>query len=146
MELNPSPYITQLIGICNDSFITEYHPYGEASRFSKVMVTLPPRYASVTQRLSMCIDYVQIIHFLQNSPAGVLLMCDANGIWASLRQFLLRDDMKLILNDVDSLQKVDGAPGGTVCNKRKHIAGTLIAPEQRWPHIHLKRYEYYRQH
>lgn len=86
----------------------------------------------------MCINYVQVLHFLHNSPVGVLMMCDSNSVHKSLTQFLLTEDLRLVLNDVDCVLKVD-PHNGVVCNVNRHIEGTLLAPEQIWPHKNIRK-------
>lgn len=138
-DLNPSPYITQLIGICKDAFITEYHPYGTALNLEENLKSLDAKYMSTRHRFSMCMNYVQVLQYIQNSPVGVLLMCDAGSVNQIMRQFLITEDLRLVINDVDRLPVVQ--PGeGTLCNLfDHHLGGNLKAPEQYWPHMNIKR-------
>lgn len=137
-DLSPSPYVTQLIGICNDTFITEFYPHGRADDFENFLEILQPSFRSAHWRLSMCISYAQILQFLHNSPMGVFMMCDANFVGKSLRQLLLGEDMRLVLNDVDDVREVD-PDNGIVCNKRSHIRGDFMAPEMIWPHKNISK-------
>lgn len=87
----------------------------------------------------MCISYVKVLHFLHNSPIGVLMMCDSNGVKKIFLQFLLADDLTLVLNDVDRVPIVD-PQNGTICNIfNKHLRGTLNAPEQIWPYTDIEK-------
>lgn len=53
-------------------------------------------------RLQLCIDYAQIIAFLHGENR---FMCDANNLAKLASQYLLTDDFRLVVGDVDHLQK-----------------------------------------
>ena len=64
-------------------------------------------------------------------------MCDSNDLLKMLSQFLITDDLRLILNDVDALPKVDHETGHKILCGHREIVGDegddYVAPEQRWP-------------
>ena len=64
-------------------------------------------------------------------------MCDSNDVLKMLSQFLITDDLRLIVNDVDALPKVDRETGEKIlCGHREIGADNdddYVAPEQRWP-------------
>lgn len=84
-------------------------------------------------RLQMVSDYLQIIHFLHNSPIGCRVMCDSNDLEKTLSQFLITDDLHLVLADVDALPLVDRATGTLIKCGHRQLFGTFVAPEQLWP-------------
>lgn len=128
--LQPSNYITQLVGVCGDQYLTEYHKHGSAENFHKIIKSYEEQNSLFT-RFNMCINFIEVLNFLHNSPVGTAVMCDANSLDKMLSQFLIADDFHLIANDLDALPVVDR--NGIKCGK-KQIFGTFVAPEQLWPH------------
>ena len=75
---------------------------------SSVADVPPPRDVQIALllwlvRLRLGYDYLNILHYLHGQPAGALVMCDGNKRDKLLSQFLVSDDLHLILNDVDAL-------------------------------------------
>lgn len=128
------PKMIQLIGLCDDIMITEFHSFGEATKFSLHLNTFPER-NTIFQRFLFCIDYVEILSELHSSTENVTyVMCDTNSLNKVFTQYLLSEDMRLVLNDVDSVAevtKVDGKWRGIKCGKYE-LDGEFVAPEQRW--------------
>jgi glycoprotein-mannosyl O6-kinase len=129
-----SPKIVQLIGVCDDIMITEFHSLGEASNFNSHLNTFPETNA-IFQRFLLCIDYVEILSELHSSTENVkYVMCDTNTLSKVFTQYLLSGDLRLVLNDVDSIAevtKVDEEWRGIKCGKHE-LDGDFVAPEQRW--------------
>ncbi|CAM1322134.1 POMK (predicted) [Pycnogonum litorale] len=130
-----TPLITQLIGVCNDTFMTEYHPIGSATCLRKTPKDdrLRAKLNSTRRRFLLCLDYVQVIDYLHDSPVGTLAMCDSNSVDKTLTQFLISDDLRMVLNDVDCTPLVDKSIGIHCDRHKRKISGSLLAPEQRWP-------------
>jgi glycoprotein-mannosyl O6-kinase len=66
MKSLQSPHVVQLVGICGDSIMTEYHPNGtlgdliESDRYETDFTLL--------DRIKLAIRYVEILSYLHNSP------------------------------------------------------------------------------
>lgn len=129
-ELGPSDFVVQLIGFCTEGevYVTEYHPLGDAKNFHMIF---PDANMSVGEKFKFCIRYVEIIHYLHNSPVGKRVMCDSNSLSKTLEQYLITTSHSLVVNDVDALPNVNGL--GIACG-HKELKGDFVAPEQRWPH------------
>ena len=85
-------------------------------------------------RLQLAQDYIKIMHYLHNSPLGTRVMCDSNDLNKTLSQFLITDDLRLTVADLDALPEVNRNKNQLVkCGKRQ-LFGTFVAPEQRWPY------------
>ena len=126
----PSNYVTQLVGVCGDQYLTEYHKLGSAGNFHKIIKSYE-EHNNLFTRFNMCINFIEVLNFLHNSPVGKAVMCDANSLDKMLSQFLITDDFQLIANDLDALPIVEG--NGIKCGK-KQIFGNFVAPEQLWPY------------
>eukprot|EP00105_Crassostrea_gigas_P028094 XP_011449637.2 PREDICTED: protein O-mannose kinase [Crassostrea gigas] len=129
-----SQRIAQLIGFCDDILITEYYTLGESANFQN-MVRASPEIDNISLRLQLCVDYVEILSDLHSSLDEVMyVMCDTNNLDKLLTQYLLSEDMHLVLNDVDSVAEVTFVGGewrGIKCGKRE-LEGEFVAPEQKW--------------
>lgn len=129
-----SQRITQLIGFCDDILITEYYPLGESANFQNHARAFP-EIDDISQRLQLCVDYTEILSNLHSSIDGVMyVMCDTNSLEKLLTQYLLSDDVHLVLNDVDSVAEVTLVGGewrGIKCGKRE-LEGEFVAPEQKY--------------
>uniref|UniRef100_A0A3B3DS18 Protein O-mannose kinase n=1 Tax=Oryzias melastigma TaxID=30732 RepID=A0A3B3DS18_ORYME len=114
--------VVQLVGLC-----AEDHSFG-------VFAQEQHQFHHMWQiRLRLALDYVSILHFLHNSPAGRLVMCDSNSLEKTLSQFLLTSDFWLVVNDLDALPKVDVGGGLLVKCGHQELTGDFVAPEQLWP-------------
>ncbi|ELT90410.1 hypothetical protein CAPTEDRAFT_152500 [Capitella teleta] len=123
--LQPSDYVIQFIGACGDWYVTEFQPSGSASQMNLGSW-------STLHRFELCVNYVQILHFLHNNSLGVLVMCDSNDLQKTLSQYLVTENASLLLNDVDSLALRLG--GADIKCGHRELRGEFIAPEQKWPH------------
>jgi len=134
-ELNPSRHVTQLLGYCDDSFVTEYHPLGTAHNLDGVLngpLAVRDDIVDVHVRFEICINYARVISFLHRSPVGTRVMCDSNDIDKTLSQFLVNPDLTLVANDLDALPEVLNGEG-VKCGHRQ-LYGDFVAPEQLWPY------------
>lgn len=114
--------------------ITEYYPLGESANFQNIGRAFP-KIDDISARLQLCIDYVEILSDLHTSSNGVMyVMCDTNSLDKLLTQYMLSDDVHLVLNDVDSVAEVTFVGGelrGIKCGKQE-LEGEFVAPEQKW--------------
>ncbi|XP_062588717.1 protein O-mannose kinase-like [Saccostrea cucullata] len=126
--------IVQLIGFCDNIMITEFHSLGEATKFNLHLDTFPEM-NNIFTRFQLCIDYLEILSKLHSTSADTAyVMCDTNSLDKVFTQYLLSGDMRLVLNDVDSVAlttKVNGKWRGIKCGNRE-LDGEFVAPEQRW--------------
>ncbi|CAN2391723.1 carbohydrate phosphorylation [Pristimantis euphronides] len=132
-----SRHVVTLVGYCEESksILTEYHPLGSLKNLDNILNL--PKYKNFNtwqNRLALAIDYVSIIHYLHNSPLGVLVMCDSNDLDKVLSQYLLTSDFRLVANDLDALPLVDKEKGVLVTCGPREITGDFVAPEQLWPY------------
>ncbi|XP_077478146.1 protein O-mannose kinase isoform X1 [Stigmatopora argus] len=130
------PRVVQLVGFCleNHTMVTEYHPLGSLLNLDAALARdQQKRRDTWRTRLMLAIDYVAILHYLHNSPAGRRVMCDSNTLEKTLSQFLLTNDFHLVVNDLDALPEVDPSRGLLVKCGPRELRGDFVAPEQRWP-------------
>ena len=122
----------QLVGYCNNVFITEYHKFGTADKLSRLLETKLQTYNTLTIRFGLCVQYAKIIQFLHNSPQGTRVMCDSNDLEKTLSQFLVTSDLWLLANDLDALPKVNRTKGQLIKCGHRQLHGDFVAPEQLW--------------
>ena len=133
--LQPSVHVTQVLGQCKDSFVTEYHRLGTAANIHQVLSKKTFKsYDTLKTRFGLCLHYSAVLAFLHNSPLGTRVMCDSNDLQKTLDQFLLTPDLSIIVNDLDALPLVNHTSGvGVKCGHRQ-LYGEFVAPEQLWPY------------
>lgn len=124
-----SNLVINLIGSCGNTLFVEYHRHGSAVNLSTIFKTY--RIESFKNRFDYCISYVEIIKFLHEN---FLVMCDSNTLWKALSQYLITDQLKLIVNDLDALESF--ANGRKFKCGHRRVFGDLVAPEQLWPFPH----------
>jgi len=62
-------------------------------------------------------------------------MCDSNDLNKTLSQYLVTDDLRLVVNDLDALPKVvTGNEDVLVKCGARQLFGDFVAPEQLWPY------------
>lgn len=128
--------VVQLVGFClkDHALVTEYHPLG--SLLNLDVVLSQKRYLKHNTwqvRLRLAMDYVSILHYLHTSPSGCRVMCDSNSLEKTLSQFLLTNDLHLVVNDLDALPQVDKDNDVLVKCGHRELIGDFVAPEQLWP-------------
>ncbi|KAK9533056.1 hypothetical protein VZT92_010409 [Zoarces viviparus] len=130
------PQVVQLVGFCleNHTQVTEHHPLGPLLNLDDVLAQEQHKQHNKWQmRLRLAIDYVSILHYLHNSPAGRRVMCDSSSLVKTLSQFLMTSDFHLVVNDLDALPEVDPSRGLLVKCGHRELTGDFVAPEQLWP-------------
>lgn len=136
LEVLQGPQVVQLVGFCHEdnTLVTEHHPFGSLLNLDRVLAQEQHQQHNTWQiRLRLATDYVSILHYLHNSPAGRRVMCDSNSLEKTLSQFLLTNDFHLVVNDVDALPEVDSSRGLLVKCGHRELTGDFVAPEQLWP-------------
>ncbi|XP_028457613.1 protein O-mannose kinase isoform X1 [Perca flavescens] len=130
------PQVVQLLGFCleDHTLVTEHHPLGPLLNLDGVLAQEQYQQHNKWQtRLRLATDYVFILHYLHNSPAGRRVMCDSNSLEKTLSQFLLTSDFHLVVNDLDALPEADPSRGLLVKCGHRELTGDFVAPEQLWP-------------
>ena len=61
-------------------------------------------------------------------------MCDSNDIAKTLSQYLITDDLHLVVNDLDALPEVRVDKGELIKCGHRELQGDFVAPEQLWPY------------
>lgn len=131
-DLQPSDHVTLFIGSCQDSYITQYHKLGSARNILDVLRKIKD-IDSLQRRLALCANYVEIVNFLHNSPIGTRVMCDSNDLDKLLSQYLITDNLTLVVNDLDALPVLNLENKTIKCGTRQ-IISSFAAPEQLWPY------------
>ncbi|XP_071322693.1 protein O-mannose kinase [Trachinotus anak] len=130
------PRVVQLVGFCleDHTLVTEHHPHGSLLNLDDVLAQEQHQQHNTWQtRLRLAMDYVSVLHYLHNSPAGRRVMCDSSSLEKTLSQFLLTNDFHLVVNDLDALPEVDPSRGLLVKCGHRELTGDFVAPEQLWP-------------
>ena len=89
-------------------------------------------------RLQIASSYLEIINFLHEDEKGPRVMCDSNDLHKTLSQFLITDDFKLVLADLDAVPQLNRTANGQIKCGHRQLFGTFVAPEQLWPHGELE--------
>ncbi|XP_034997402.1 protein O-mannose kinase [Hippoglossus stenolepis] len=132
------PQVVQLVGFCleDHTLVTEHQPLGSLLNLDAVFAQEQHQQHNTWQtRLRLATDYVSILHYLHNSPAGRRVMCDSNSLEKTLSQLLLTSDFHLVVNDLDALPEVDQSRGTLVRCGHRELTGDFVAPEQLWPFV-----------
>ncbi|XP_060071569.1 protein O-mannose kinase-like, partial [Ylistrum balloti] len=126
--------VVQFVGFCNDTYFTEYYKFGSADQLENILRDHPSVFQNtMARRFSLCVNYVQILNFLHTHRLGTFVMCDSNDLDKTLKQFLITDNLTLVLNDVDSIAKVNHSAGELIKCGHRQLGGEFVAPEQLWP-------------
>ncbi|KAK0060246.1 protein O-mannose kinase [Biomphalaria pfeifferi] len=136
--LSSQPKIIQLVGWCVDNgslavVITEKHSLGSADNVASVLEHHFPQQNTLATRFRLCFEFVFILHILHSQPGGPYVMCDTNDPMKTLSQFLLTDNLTMVLNDVDALPQVRRSSGHLIKCGKVELSGPYVAPEQLWP-------------
>lgn len=133
---SPNEHLVQLVGHCNGTVVlTEYHKFGSALNFKQVITEESiANFDNVSVRIRLCRDYASILNFLHHKdPQGPRVMCDSSSLEKTLTQYLLTNDLGLVLADLDAIPFVGR---GVKCG-HKELRGNFVAPEQKWPFPNL---------
>ncbi|XP_071792620.1 protein O-mannose kinase-like [Asterias amurensis] len=137
--MHVSKHVVQLLGSCLDAnppvILTEYHELGSAETIEDIFSQQLGLADSNTlrTRFHLCLDYARILSFLHSSPVGTRIMCDSNDPTKTLSQFLVTNDLRLVINDLDALPLVDRTRGLLAKCGHRQLFDDFVAPEQLWP-------------
>ncbi|XP_078573431.1 protein O-mannose kinase-like [Branchiostoma floridae x Branchiostoma japonicum] len=129
-NMQHTSHVVQLVGSCNTTLLTEYCRLGSAFHINAI---LDRTSSDVRTRFNVAMSYIEAIHFLHSSPVGTRVMCDSYNLLHALSQFLVTEDLRLVLNDLDDIPEVNPEENVFVKCKRKQIKSPFNAPEQRSP-------------
>ena len=128
--LTPHPRVNQPLGACGDLLVTQYHPLSSAEKINEVLGRDKYRKLdTVKTRFQLALDYVGVLDYLHGHSS--LVMCDTNDLRKTLSQYLITEDLRLIVNDLDALPSAKDK--GIKCGHRQ-IFGDFVAPEELWPY------------
>lgn len=134
LRLQPSRHVQKVLGYCFEDeqnrtlIISEYCAHGNLGEFVGGHFYAP---WNTVRRVEFAISLVEAIDYLHNSPMGTRINCDMNRLHRSLTQFLVTEDFRIVLNDVDDIPLVTGAARCSWGNDDR-MSEQFIAPEQRY--------------
>lgn len=126
--------VVKLLGACDNKFlVTEYYQRGTLRDLLK-----STEYSgySLTARLKLVLEYVKAIEFLHTASDHPRVYCDSNKLDGTTKQYLLTDDGRLVIGDLDDVPEVV-AGEKIVCkhadflyNRTDILKEGFLAPEQ----------------
>ncbi|XP_061190273.1 protein O-mannose kinase-like [Saccostrea echinata] len=129
--------LLQLVGQCNDTIVTEIHPLLDA-RYLETRLKEYPQYNTLSTRMKLCISYVDILRVLHSGiDRRIYVQCDARSLNKLTGQYLLTEDFRLVLSDVDSMEAIkfnDSSRRLIKCTDWGQVTGYFPAPEELWPY------------
>eukprot|EP00111_Clytia_hemisphaerica_P023362 TCONS_00068782-protein len=132
IDFQESGFVTELVGYCLDiqnlKMVTKYHKHGSLVNLDQILEEFTSEEAW-NKRLQLAVDYLSIIEFLHEKSR---VMCDSSDLTKTLSQYLITDDFRLVVNDLDALPSVSNNQM-IKCGHRQ-LFGEFVAPEQLWPH------------
>ena len=138
--LQPHPRVTQLLGYCVAGnitvMITELGTWGDLRQF---LLTSAFKEFTMAERTDIALQVTDAIGYIHNSPGGSRINCDMNTVGQALAQFIVLDDYRVVLNDVDDLPPGDSKLSlKSQCVVGRHNINSSAdhsfeAPERRWP-------------
>lgn len=145
-DFSNHPDVLQIVGHCNETLVTELHAMADATNLEKHL-RQNKEFDNVFVRFQLCIDFVRIMTTLHSGHGGkVFAHCDAGNVNIMLQQYLLTDDFRLVISDVDSLlgfEIRDGVSQKRMCpfKSDRNYSQPFNAPEQYFNHK-LKTFPY----
>ncbi|XP_019614367.1 PREDICTED: protein O-mannose kinase-like [Branchiostoma belcheri] len=128
------PSVLQYVGSCNTTLLTEFYQLGSADFIENILKSNAySKFNNVRTRFNMALSYLECIHFLHNSPVGTRVMCDSNNVHKTLSQFLITQDFKLVLGDLDWIPEVNHEAHHFIKCRRGRTWSDFVAPEELWP-------------
>lgn len=105
LSLDHSKHFTQLLGVCGYSTVVEYSPLGTLWNLEKIMkrTEVLKSYDNLATRFRMCYSLAEAFQFLLHTSLGVRVMADIDYWEKAFSQFLITNDLRVIMNDVDML-------------------------------------------
>lgn len=92
-------------------------------------------------RFKLAIDFIRILVHLHSNKTGngrPLVLCNSHSLPLLLSQFLITDDLRLVLGAFDNLPAPkntdEGSKEAKVKCSQRELKGSFVSPEQRWPY------------
>ena len=114
--------------------VTMYYRHGTLRFLDKLLRRYElSKYNNIRTRFKLSVEYLKVLNYLHHSPIGVRVMCDSPFLDKLLDQYLITDDFRLVVNDVDGLEEVTEEGG---CHKRAanmSVSSQLEIEQKGWP-------------
>lgn len=124
------PEITQFLGNCTTMAFFEFSPLGSLNQLDKTMMSSRAlrSYNSFQTRFRLCFHLAHCFQFLLHSEFGPRVLGDIDVFEKALSQFLVTNDLKVIINDYDVIP-LNGSE--LTCNPANDYSqdSYFIAPE-----------------
>ncbi len=88
-------------------------------------------------RFNLVMNYVQILSHLHAGTDGPYVLCNSHTLHQVLSQFLITEDLQLVLANFDNLPQITSRENLVKCSKVE-LSDSFVAPEQHWPYTHHK--------
>ena len=149
-ELQPHSHLLYPIGFCEETgtvafSIDQWRRAQSIGSVSKLGAILAPTGCdNWMTRFQLCLDYVRILHRLHTAAGGPYVFCNSHSLEHTLSQFLISEDLQLLLANYDNLPQVRldtsdvKTPKTHVRCSKNELKGDFVAPEQKWPFSQLK--------
>eukprot|EP00795_Rhopilema_esculentum_P012295 gene12294-2942_t len=139
--LQESQFVLDLVGMCYKPMqvVTKYYMHGSSDNLPILLQTKGlGNFEELKIRLQIARSFLEIINFLHEDEKSPRVMCDSNDLHKTLSQYLITDDFKLVLADLDAVPQLNRISNGKVKCGHRQLFGTFVAPEQLWPHGELE--------
>ena len=152
-RLMPHNNLMYLIGQCDLEeraqrlFARNHEILGRADRLESILAQKTDcDHEFVRFRLAM--DYIQTLALLHSNKTETLVLCNSHSLSLLLSQFLITEDLRLVLAAYDNLPVLSAnskSSEAKVKCSRNELKGDFIAPEQKWPYQSSKVFNYAQQ-
>jgi len=134
MSLQNSKHATAVLGYCfeqeNNStlLVTEFCGKGNLGQF---LNGEEYKGFGTCRRFEMATSLIEALGYLHDSPIGTRINCDMNRLHRALTQFLVTDDYRVVLNDLDDIPESGNGKckGSRFLTEESDLSG-FLAPEQ----------------
>ena len=95
-------------------------------------------------RFQLCLDYIRVLYHLHSERSGPYVLCNSHSVEHILSQFLITEDLQMLLVNYDNLPQVRAYSSNTTSPKslvkcsKSELKNDFVAPEQKWPLNKLK--------
>jgi len=149
-ELPPHSHMLYPIGICEETGTVAFSIDHWRRAQSVVSVNKLDTILAQTgcdnwmTRFQLCLDFIRILHHLHTVTGGPYVLCNSHSLEHAVSQFLISEDLQLLLANYDNLPQVKldtsdmKTPKALVRCSKSELKGNFVAPEQKWPFNQLK--------
>lgn len=137
MMVQPSPYATQVVGVCNRGnntiLVLEFCKKGT---FANFYISRDFRRLSTEERLKFAIQMIASFDYLHQGLRLPRVHCDLHTVMQAFGQWVVSEDLRLFLSDLDELPIVDEKKKiPATCEREpfgKMEMAAFLAPEARY--------------